>query len=295
MKRLSIIVLLAVLYGCGNKPEEAKTESTPPIEVIPNPEVTEMETDGNTSATARPNEVSFNGTIVIPPQYMATVTLTLGGVIKNTSLIPGQYVQRGTVLATLENPEFIELQQTWLESKAQLEYLETEYKRQETLSAEQAASQKKFQQSKAEYLSMKSRLEASAAQLSLLGISTNDIEKNGIQPLLRVKAPIGGYISSLDINTGKYLNAGEPLCEIIDKGQTMLKLTTYEKDLTDMHTNMPVEFRVNGMGDKTFKATILSIGQRVNEVSRSLDVYAKIEDKNTEFRPGMYVTAKIKK
>ena len=91
--------------------------------------------------------------------------------MKNTSLLPGQYVSKNAVIATLENPEFITLQQTYLDSHAQTEYLQAEFERQKNLSAEQAASQKKYQQSKADYLSMKSRQDAAAAQLSLLGIS----------------------------------------------------------------------------------------------------------------------------
>jgi len=67
---------------------------------------------------------------------------------------------------------------------AQAEYLQAEYERQKTLSTEQAASQKKFQQSKADYLSMKSKLEATAAQLTLLGIVPEELLKSGIQPLL---------------------------------------------------------------------------------------------------------------
>ena len=84
----------------------------------------------------------------------------MGGVVKHTSLLPGQQVRQGALLATLENPDFIALQQTYLDSHAQAEYLQAEYERQKTLSTEQAASQKKFQQSKADYLSMKSKLEA---------------------------------------------------------------------------------------------------------------------------------------
>ncbi len=291
-------MLLTTLCACsGNTPNEqtsAEREAKTPViarEMAATDD--EPETDAVTSATAKPNQVSFNGTLVIPPDRMATVTLTLGGVIKNSTLLPGLYVQKNAVIATLENPEFIELQQVWLESSAQLEYLEAEYKRQQVLSTQQAASQKKFQQSKAEYLSMKIRHEAAAAQLSLLGVSVADLRENGIQPLLKVKAPIGGYISNIDINTGRYINPGEPLCEIIDKNHTLLKLTTYEKDLAGMQTGTPVEFRVNGMRNQVFTATIISIGQRVNEVSRSLDVYARVNETNQQFRPGMYVTARL--
>lgn len=219
----------------------------------------------------------------------------MGGVVKNTSLLPGQYVSKNAVIATLENPEFITLQQTYLDSHAQTEYLQAEFERQKNLSAEQAASQKKYQQSKADYLSMKSRQDAAAAQLSLLGISPETLLKDGIQPLLEVRTPISGYAANVAMNVGKYINPGEALCEIIDKSTPILCLTTYEKDLADMQTGSPVQFRVNGMGKQTFHGTVVSIGQKVDETNRSLEVYASIKETNPQFRPGMYVTAHIQK
>ena len=97
------------------------------------------------------------------------------------------------------------------------------------------------------------------------------------------------------MNMGKYINPGEALCEVIDKSAPMLCLTTYEKDLADMQTGSPVQFRVNGMGTQTFNGTVISIGQKVDEVNSSLEVYASIKETNPQFRPGMYVTAHIQK
>ena len=295
MKKIFYPVLLLVLAACKNPEQTSETiVPAPAIADIPTDTVT-TQVDGITSATSKPNQVSFNGTIVLPPQRQATVALTMGVVVKHPSLLPGQKVRPGALLATLENPYFIELQQNYLDSNAQAEYLQAEYERQKTLSTEQAASQKKFQQRKADYLSMKSKLEAKAAQLTLLGIVPEELLKSGIQPLLQVKAPISGYISDVAMNIGKYIQPGEALCEVIDKSAPLLCLTTYEKDLADMKVGSPVQFRVNGMGKTVFKATLVSIGQKVDEVSRSLEVYARIDDVNQQFRPGMYVTARIQK
>lgn len=289
----SLLLLSLALASCGNK---AQTESAEAIVAADTMAVADStQVDAITSATSKPNQVSFNGTIVLPPQRQATIALTMGGVVKHTTLLPGQQIAKGTVIATLENPDFINLQQTYLDSHAQAEYLQKEYERQKTLSSEQAASQKRFQQSKADYLSMKSRLEATAAQLSLLGINPSTLLQNGIQPLLQVKAPISGYVSNVAMNIGKYIQPGEALCEIIDKSAPMLCLTTYEKDLANMKVGNPVEFRVNGMGKTVFHATIVSIGQKVDPISRSLEVYARVNHADQQFRPGMYITARIQK
>ena len=160
MRKIFYLILLLALVACKGQQQTAESESVadPATESV-NPEMgknnsqsdadatAQPEVDAITSATSRPNQVSFNGRIVLPPQRQATVALTIGGVIKNTSLLPGQHVTKNSVIATLENPEFITLQQTYLDSHAQTEYLRMEYERQKNLSAEQAASQKKFQQS----------------------------------------------------------------------------------------------------------------------------------------------------
>ena len=294
MKKITFLLILLVLTACGENKEVQPAEEATAIAVVEN--VTDsIQVDAITSATSKPNQVSFNGTMVIPPQRMATVSLTMGGVIKSTSLLPGEPVRQGSVLATLENPDFITLQQTYLDSHAQTEFLEAEYLRQQALSVEQAASQKKLQQSKADYLSMKSRVEAAAAQLKLLEVEPEVLLKEGIQPFLQIKAPISGYVADVKMNVGKYMNVGDALCEIVDKSRTLLRLTTYEKDLADMKVGNPVQFRVNGMGKIVFKATLISIGQKVDEDTRSVEVYARVDTVDSQFRPGMYVTARIMK
>lgn len=297
MKAIYIAVAtLLLVMGCSspkNESSEQITESKPAVEQVAPETKDTLKVDATTSATSQAKDATFNGTFVLPPQRQASVTLSIDGIVKNTSLLPGKYVRKGELLATLENPEFINLQQNYLDAFAQCEYLETEYRRQEILAKEEAASQKKFQQSKADYLSMKSRKDAAAAQLTMLGVSPQALNTKGIVSLLEVRAPISGYISNLQMNIGKYITAGDPLCEIMDKSNTLIKLTAYEKDLNKIKVGNRIEFRVNGMGDEKFAGEIISVGQSVDNINRSLEVYAKVMENNELFRPGMYINARI--
>lgn len=298
MKKIYLISTLGLFLLSCNDPQPAsqheEVDPVPATETVAQADSTQQ-TDAISAATNVAKSASYNGVITVPPQRQATVTLTMGGSIHSTSLLPGNHVNQGEVIATLENPEFIQLQQTYLESAAQTEYLEKEYNRQKMLSEQEAASQKRFQQSKADYLSMKSRMEAAAAQLKLLDVDVRRLQEQGIQPYLEVKAPLSGYITNMHINLGTYLNAGEPVCDVINKGETLLELTAYEKDLNTLQVGSPVEFQVNGMGTKTFEATVITIGQEVDDVNRSLQVYARVKEQNSRFRPGMYVSARIRK
>lgn len=298
MKKIYIASTLGLFLLSCNNPQPASQQEeaspAPATETVAQADSVQQ-TDAVSSATNVAKSASYNGVITVPPQRQATVTLTMGGSIHSTTLLPGSYVRQGEVIATLENPEFIQLQQTYLESAAQAEYLEKEYNRQKMLSEQEAASQKRFQQSKADYLSMKSRMDAAAAQLKLLQVDVRQLHDQGIEPYLQVKAPLDGYVTNMKVNLGTYLNAGEPICDIINKGETLLELTAYEKDLDYLQVGSSVEFQVNGMGSQTFEATVITIGQEVDDVNRSLQVYARVKDQNSRFRPGMYVSAKIRK
>lgn len=251
-----------------------------------------MVVDGISGATQVANAPSFNGILMVPPQRHATITLSMGGAVHSVSFLPGSYVQKGQVILTLENPDFITLQQTWLDAAAQIEFLEKEYLRQQNLASHEAASQKRMQQSKAEYLSMKSRLDAATAQLLILGVDARSLQTKGIQPYLEIKAPLNGYVTNMNVNVGKYFNVGEPVCDVIDKQAPMLQLTAYEKDLDKLNVGDRMEFHVNGMGNETFEAVLVSIDQMVDNANRSIKVYARVAHPQKDFRPGMYVSAR---
>lgn len=293
--------LLLSIVSCGNngKNDTAEEQLQAPSESgieslsVEEADSTESETpvDGVTSATAVANPPTFNGTIVLSPDKHITVTSPIGGILHSIDLFPGEFVREGTVIASLENLDFIEMQQIYLETAAQTAFLQKEYERQKKLAMEEAASQKRFQQSEADYLAMKSKMEASAARLRILGIDPERIKDSGIHQYLDIKAPISGYVTNIDLNMGQHFDAGEPVCDIIDKTAPMLKLIAYEKDLPALKPGDRFDFYVNGMGKRAFKATLVSIDQMVNESNRSISMYLTIDTPSEQFRPGMYVSA----
>lgn len=304
---MSLLVFVACSENAKNEKEVSgmteNTESGVNKQVNGNGENTAGAENGSAEANTNNGEgsdkvsadynkqISFNGVMITPPKSHSTVTLTMGGSIESLSIFPGDYVKKGQVIATLKNPDFIQLQQEFLTASAQVEYLGKEYQRQEKLASGEAASLKKLQQSKSDYLSEKSRLEAARAQLALLNVDTEKIMHDGIKTYLEVKAPISGYITNMQTNVGQYFEAGKPICDIIDKTETMLLLTAYEKDLAYISVGEKVDFTVNGIENRSFQAEISAIDQMVNSDNRSINVYARVKGSDAMFRQGMYVSA----
>ena len=296
MKQRMIYLMLALLATSCSSTSKQPASSAGTAETVAQSDADSTQTpevDGVSGATNVANPPSFNGVIVMPPQNHVTVTLSMGGSVQDIRILPGEYVRKGEIILTLANPAFIELQQAYLDAAAQTEYLAKEYDRQQKLVSGESASLKRMQQSKADYLSMKSRMEAAAAQLTLLGTDTATLNQKGIRTYLEVRAPRNGYVTNMDINAGKYYAAGEPVCDVIDKSTPMLQLTAYEKDLDKLLPGSCFTFKVNGMPDSTFSAELISVDQMVDNMNRSIKVYARITQACPNFRPGMYVSAQI--
>ena len=300
MKRFTPFLLaLCLLPSCsgqsGSQPEPttARTDSTRTDSTATLADSAVV--DAVTSATHVANSPTFNGVLTLSPRQQASITSTHSGRIHSLHIVPGQSVYKGQVICTLDDPEFIELQQTYLECSAQLEYLQREYERQHVLAKEQAASQKVHEQSRADYLTMQSRAAAASAKLQALGISPQNVRAHGIQHYLPLTAPISGYATHITAHLGQYLEAGTPVCDVISSHAPLIQLTVYEKDLALMKVGGRLSFRVNGMGKTNFHATIQSIDRSVDKTDYSIKVYAQVTDADPSFRPGMYVRAKLSK
>src|SRR5690349_2714020 len=67
--------------------------------------------------------VKVNGKVDVPPQGLVSVSFPLGGYLKSTPLLPGYPVKKGQVIAVMEDPSYVQLQQDYLTAKVKMEYL----------------------------------------------------------------------------------------------------------------------------------------------------------------------------
>lgn len=94
MKKVIFPLILLILTACSENKEAQPAEEATAVAIAEN--VTDsIQVDAITSATSKPNHVSFNGTMVIPPQRMATVSLTMGGVLKVLLCCPANLFGKG--------------------------------------------------------------------------------------------------------------------------------------------------------------------------------------------------------
>ncbi|MBU2526362.1 MAG: efflux RND transporter periplasmic adaptor subunit [Bacteroidetes bacterium] len=239
------------------------------------------------------NIIKLNGSIDVEPESMASVSAPLGGYLKTAGKLPGEEIKKGQVLATIENPEFIQIQQGYLESLSKLQFLEEEFNRQKKLREEDINSAKTFQQVSSDYKITQGRVKAYEQQLALAGISRSSVQNGNITRTANLYAPISGFVKASNVNIGDFVSPQDVLFEIVDLNDIHLALNAFEKDLEKLEIGQTVKFSLSD--DNTFNRTakVFLIGKATGS-DRITPVYCHIEKENEKgLLPGMYVKAWI--
>jgi cobalt-zinc-cadmium efflux system membrane fusion protein len=238
--------------------------------------------------------VKASGQLEVPPQNKANVSVLMGGAIKTIFVLEGNYVKKGQTLATIENPDFIKLQQDYLTTKSELSYLEQAYQRQKELHEQNAGTGKIFQQTSADYNAQKAKLKSLEEQLGQIHVNMDQLSKGNIIPDVPVVAPIGGTVGHIYVNTGAYVDPTKPLMDIVDNSKIHCDLLVYEKDLFKVKPGQKVNFVLTNQDNNPISGEIYGINKNFEKDIRAVIAHAVIKDPvKSRLIPGMYVSALI--
>ncbi len=205
--------------------------------------------------------------------------------------MPGNAVSKGQTLAILENQEFVDIQQNYLEAKNKLEYAEAEYNRHTELYKEDVYSQKNLQQVTSDYKSFKAQVKALEQKLALIGINPANLHEDDISRSVAVVSPISGYVKTVNINIGKFVAPSDVLFEIVNSDKLFLELTLFEKDADKVSEGQKIRFFINNETEQ-HEAVISQTGKSIN-ADKTYTVYASVQGVCKNVLPGMYVNAII--
>lgn len=233
--------------------------------------------------------IKANGYTAIPPQNAANVSALMSGVVKDIFVLEGTFVNKGKILATIQNLEVVEIREEYTSAVANIEYLQLEFNRQKTLSDEDVNPRKMFQEVKSKLAVEKAKAQAAKSKLEALNVSVNG--NSSIFPLV---SPISGYVGKINISKGAFAETGIPLIEVADNSQMHLDLNVYEKDLGSIALDQEVDFVLTNQSNKAIKGKIFGINKSFSNESKTVAVHAKINPESAKgLISGMYVSANI--
>lgn len=293
--KIIIPTVLLLISACGSKSEESKEEGheeeSNTVELTPAQYQTAQIKTGTVEQKQLSKTISVNGILDVPPQNLVSISVPLGGFLKSTELLEGSKVRKGQVVAVIENMEYIQLQQDFVDYSSQLDFLEADYKRQVELSKGNVTALKSMQKAKSDYESMKSKVNGLKAKLQLLNINTDKVLSGTLTSTVTITSPINGYVTQINANIGSFINPTDVMVKIVDTEHLHAELTVFEKDVPKLKIGQKVRFTLaNETIERT--ATVYLVGREISD-ERTVRVHCHLDKEDTELIPGMYLKAAI--
>jgi cobalt-zinc-cadmium efflux system membrane fusion protein len=238
--------------------------------------------------------IQLNGMIDVPPQNRSLLHPPVAAYVQDLRVKVGQLVRKGEVLAVLEHPEILEIQRRYLDAKAQLQFLERDFARQEELARDQATAAKQLDKARADLSSAQALTAALKAQVQRLGINANELRAEQLRTNLQLLAPYAGYVTAVEAQLGQFVGADRPLIGMLNKAHLHVELELFERDLAAVKNGQRIEFELTNVPGKKFTGDVFLIGQTLDPDKRTVMVHGHIDqEEDPLLRPGLFVTAQL--
>jgi membrane fusion protein, heavy metal efflux system len=299
---ISIVAIIIILSSCnsGNKKGAAGMNISTMQELNTNQvELTidqiknaEIEIGHQTQDTLA-EIVNANGLIQLPPNDRASINALYECFIDKIYHMEGEKVNKGDVLVSLKHPNFIQLQQEYLQAQSEYNFLLKELDRQQLLSDSNVTAKKKLQQTESDLQSIEALKNSLSEKLKLVGINPEKVVQGNIQSIVYLRSPISGVVTKVTGFKGLSILPQQSIMEVINNKGAYLELNVFEKNLGKVKANQMITFKVSSIDNSpTYSAKISSVGSSLDLTSRSIKVIAHF-DANPVLIPGLYIEAAI--
>ncbi|MEI8142294.1 MAG: efflux RND transporter periplasmic adaptor subunit [Chitinophagia bacterium] len=296
---LTILLTTIILTSCGTSPKPTIEKNNVQVVTASNKVQLTKEQVALAQLAMAPIQqgkmkgmVHLNGVVDVPPTGIASVSIPMGGYVQDINLIPGTYVKKGQVLATVKDPAYVQLQENYLAAKAKLIYLQEDLDRQKTLLTQEAVSKKSFQQIQSDYNSNAIQIKALSEQLKLINIQPDNLTTEKMTSLVQLVAPISGYVTKVNINRGKYVTPSDVLLEIMDPNDIHAAITIYESAIAGFKVGMKGTVSLTQDPSKKYAVTIKAVSQNINEDKTGL-LHCHFDQIPKNVLPGMFLSADL--
>lgn len=222
---------------------------------------------GNTSV-GNENMISLSGKIKMNEEENAIQASYFDGRIERLNVnFEGQEVRKGQLLATIYAPNLVAAQQELIT----------------------AASLKESQPSL--YKAVRNKLKLWKLSESQI----NSIEESGkVRENFPIYATVSGTVSEKVASEGDYVKQGQPIVKVSNLNSVWAEFDAYESQISEFRIGQKIEITTNAYPNKIFDARVSFIDPVLNTQTRTVVVRANLKNNKGLFKPGMFVTGKIK-
>jgi len=258
-------------------------------------------------------ELVTDGKISVDEERATPIFSPYSGRVTRLLVKPGDAVQRGERLFTLEVADVVQAQNDFIaaatglnKARSQLDLARINEKRQRDLYEGKATPLKELQQAQAALIAAQNDLrsaevafEAARNRLRILGKTDAEIaaflEKGQISAETPIYAPIDGTVVQRKVGPGQYVSSGasEPVYVIGDLSTVWLIAFVRETDTPKLRPGQAVDFTVLAYPGRVFKTKVSYVAATVDSSVRRILVRASVDNTDNLLKPEMFATVTI--
>ncbi len=224
-------------------------------------------TVGNASADSE-NMISLSGKIKMNEEENAIQASYFDGRIERLNVnFEGQEVRKGQLLATIYAPNLVAAQQELITA------------------ASLKASQPEL------YKAVRNKLKL----WKLTESQINSIEESRkVRENFPIYATVSGTVSEKMASEGDYVKQGQPIVKVSNLNSVWAEFDAYESQISEFKKGQKIKVTTNAYPNEVFDATVSFIDPVLNTKTRTVVVRANLKNNKGLFKPGMFVTGRIK-
>ncbi len=248
---------------------------------------------GKMEAVSQFPVLSAPANIVIPPTQEYVVSAAQAGFIEKMNVAVGDKVVKGQILALLNSPDLLVLQQEYLKADNSLQLATAIYQRDKKLLQEVVISDRLWQETSSQYHSAVSETDKQKQLLEITGMTTSDVAQFGkthrLSRQLNVHAPITGVVIERLAVVGTHIDMMAPLYRVANLDELWLEIAIPQERISTIKVGDRVEIE-----NSKVTAKISLLDQSVNPENQTILARAVV-DKQSQglLRAGQRLNSRI--
>jgi cobalt-zinc-cadmium efflux system membrane fusion protein len=222
---------------------------------------------------------------------LARVAPRIEGRITSAPAKLGDRVQAGQTLATLDSVDVAEAHATWTQAQAELRIAEADFKRAESLNAEEIIPRKDFLRAQADRDKAAAAVRNAADRLRLLG-GAQAASGSGVAGFA-VTAPFAGTVIEKKVTLGELGSPSEPMFTVADLSKVWIQADLPEVALAKVRVGANAKVTVPAYPGETFSGRVGHIGAMLDKDTRTIAARIEVANADGRLKPEMFATATI--
>ena len=238
-----------------------------------------------------------SGKVEFDEQRVARIGASVTGRVTEILAMPGQEIDRGTVLARINSTELGQTQLAYLKARAANELAANAYTRAKILYKEDVIAKADLQRRQSEAETSAAERRAMADQLRVLGMPADQIEQLGktgnVNSISTVLSSLDGTVVERKIVLGQVVQPSDALFTVADLSEVWVTAQVPEQEASLLALDQPIRIEVPALANQEFNGKLVYIGELVSNETRTVPARTVLLNENRTLKPGMLATLLI--